>query len=249
MKKLLLALTLISVSVACKKETSTTNSNTNGITNDTTKTTNQPTSGFGPNIKDIESNTYKTVYIGTQQWMAENLKVSKYNDGTQLPNVTDSEQWSNLTSGAWTFYNNNATNNVKYGKLYNWYTVNKSTNGNKNICPSGWHVPSYDEWSQLINYLGGMNVAGGKMKEMGTSSWKNPNNEASNISLFNGLPGGLRTEGGSYDDISDNGIWWSSTQDPEFNQPILVELSYINSKTNLGSSSKNCGFSVRCLKD
>jgi uncharacterized protein (TIGR02145 family) len=248
MKKLFLALTVICVSVACKKETSTTNSNTNGITNDTTKTTNQPTSGFGPNIKDIEGNSYKTVYIGTQQWMAENLKVSKYNDGTQIPNVTNREEWSNLTSGAWTYYDNDAVNNLKYGKLYNWFGISPTTNGNKNICPTGWHVPSDAEWTVLINYLGGESVAGGKMKEEGITSWNNPNIDGNNKSLFTGLPGGIRDDDGDFDDIGDDGNWWSSS---EYN----TESAWYNylevdgGDAEKSHNNKKDGISVRCLKN
>ncbi|NDF60572.1 MAG: hypothetical protein EB100_05775, partial [Crocinitomicaceae bacterium] len=128
--------------------------------------TQNPTSGYGPNISDNDGNTYKTVYIGTQQWMAENLKVTKYNDGTSIPNISNNTQWSNLTTGAWSYYNNDVANNAKYGKLYNWYAVSPTTNGNKNVCPTGWHVPTDAEWTVLTDYLGGENVAGGKMKEV-----------------------------------------------------------------------------------
>ena len=117
---------------------------------------------IGPKIKDIEGNLYKTVTIGTQQWMAENLKVSKYIDGTTIPNITDNTQWENNTTGAWSYYNNDAANNTKYGKLYNWYAVSKTTNDNKNVCPTGWYVPTDAEWTVLTDYLGGTTVAGGK---------------------------------------------------------------------------------------
>ena len=117
-----------------------------------------PTSGYGSNITDAEGNSYKTVYIGTQQWMGENLKTSKYSDGTTIPNITDNT-WQNNTTGAWAYYNNDAANNAKYGKLYNWYAVSPTTNGNKNICPTGWHVPTDAEWTVLTDYLGGESVA------------------------------------------------------------------------------------------
>ena len=146
-----------------------------------------PTSGYGPNITDVDGNSYKTVYIGQQQWMAENLKVSKYNDGSTIPNVTGINEWLNLTSGAWSYYNNDAVNNVKYGKLYNWYVVSKTTNGNKNVCPQGWHVSTGIEWAILTDYLGGLNIAGGKLKEAGLLNWSNPNKDATNSSLFTGL--------------------------------------------------------------
>ncbi len=204
-----------------------------------------PTSGYGPNIDDVDGNSYKTVYIGNQQWMAENLKVSKYNDGSDIPNVTD---WGNLTTGAWTYYNNDAANNDKYGKLYNWYAVSPTTNGNKNICPTGWHVPTDAEWTVLTDYLGGESVAGGKMKEVGTISWNSPNTDATNTSLFTGLPGGYRGVSGNSVEIGNIGYWWSSTEYTS----SLSWSRYLNNndgnvfKYNVGMHD---GFSIRCLKD
>jgi uncharacterized protein (TIGR02145 family) len=208
-----------------------------------------PTSGYGADITDVESNTYKTVYIGTQQWMAENLKVSKYSDGTTIPNITDNTQWSQLTTGAWVYYNNDLANNAKYGKLYNWYAVSKTTNGNKNVCPTGWHVPTDAEWTVLTVYLGGVTVAGGKMKEIGTTSWNSPNAGATNTSLFTGLPGGYRYSNGNYYVIGNYGFWWSST---ELN---TLDAWYRNLRNNDGNAyrlegnNKRYGLSVRCLKD
>jgi uncharacterized protein (TIGR02145 family) len=209
-----------------------------------------PTSGYGSNISDIDGNTYKTVYIGTQQWMAENLKVSKYNNGGVIPQIIDNKVWSSITHGAWSNYNDNLPNNIKYGygKLYNWYAVSPATNGNTNICPTGWHVPTDAEWTVLTDYLGGEVVAGGKMKEAGTTSWKSPNTEATNISLFTGLPGGSRGTNGYYDGIDYFGNWWSSTEDNP-NAAWARYLIFDNGKTFSGFNSKKIGFSVRCLKD
>jgi uncharacterized protein (TIGR02145 family) len=249
MKRFYLIFITASLFVSCKKEASSTNMNSGGTKSDTTNIINQPLSGYGPNITDIDGNSYKTVYIGKQHWMAENLKVTKYNDGSGIPNITDNAEWSKLSTGAWSYYNNDVANNVKYGKLYNWYAVSSTTNGNKNVCPTGWHLPTYNEWKVLTEYLGGDIVAGSKMKEVGTVNWKNPNNEATNSSLFSGLPGGVRIESGSYDDFNDNGNWFSLTLDPTFNLPILISLNYFNGKTVFGYSSKNLGCYVRCLKD
>jgi uncharacterized protein (TIGR02145 family) len=249
MKKLFLALTVICVSVACKKETSTTNSNTNGITNDTTKTTNQPTSGFGPNIKDIEGNSYKTVYIGTQQWMAENLKVTKYNDGSNIPNVDFLPAWNSLTSGAWAYYSSVTANNDKYGKLYNWYVVSKVLNGNKNVCPTGWRVPTDSEWAILTDYLGGDNVAGGKMKEAGLLSWKDhPNIVATNSSLFTALPGGYRYENNFSDILGQIGYWWSSSE-YDAGKAKSFTLYYNSNSSSRYYNNKGHGLSIRCIKD
>ena len=249
MKRFFLIFITASLFTACKKETSSANINSGGTISDTSNIINQPLSGYGPNITDIDGNSYKTVYIGKQHWMAENLKVSKYNDGTLIPNVIDKTQWSELTTGAWSYYNNDEANNIKYGKLYNWFAVGNTTNGNKNVCPTGWHLPTYTEWKVLTEYLGGDTVAGGKMKEVGTVNWKSPNTDVTNSSLFSGLPGGVRVESGSYDDFNDNGNWFSLTLEPTFNLPIIFGLDYFNGKTVFGYSSKNLGCYVRCLKD
>ena len=208
----------------------------------------KPTSGYGKNITDVDGNTYKTVYIGTQQWMAENLNVSKYNDGTEIPNVTDNTQWSNLTTGAWVYYDNNEPDNNRFGKLYNWYAVSSTTNGNKNVCPTGWHVPSDTEWTILTDYLGGLSVAGGKMKEVGTLNWNSSNTNATNTSLFSALPGGNRNFDGNFVYVGFYGTWWSS---PENGTSIARGrfLSYDNSTVNMVEDYKTYGLSVRCLKD
>ena len=208
----------------------------------------KPTSGYGANITDIDGNTYKTVYIGTQQWMAENLKTAKYNDGTIIPNVSDNS-WENNTSGAWVYYNNDLTYNAKYGKLYNGYAVSTTSNGNKNVCPYGWHVPSDVEWTILTDYLGGDGYAGVKMKEVGTTSWISPNTDVTNSSLFTGLPGGYRFRWGlNFDFIGSMGYWWSSTETTSdvawFRR---LNSSYVGSERN--TTEKYWGLSIRCLKD
>jgi len=210
--------------------------------------TQNPTSGYGSNITDAEGNSYKTVYIGTQQWMGENLKTSKYSDGTTIPNITDNTQWSSNRTGAWCYYNNDATKNAKYGKLYNWYAVSPTTNGKKNVCPIGWHVPTDAEWTVLTDYLGGASVAGGKMKEVGTTSWYSPNTDAANISLFTGLPGGFRYIDGGYTNGGGYGDWWSSTENNTYNAWCrMLEYGSGNAYSSIGS--KENGMSVRCLRD
>jgi len=208
----------------------------------------QPTIGsYGANVTDIEGNSYKTVIIGKQQWMAENLKVSKYNDGVPIPTITDNEAWRSLTTGAWCYYNNDAANNVKYGKLYNWYALNPTTNGNKNVCPTGWHVPSEDEWTILTDFLGCDLYAASKMKEVGTANWLNSNSDATNSSLFTGLPGGFRYYDGFYQ-IGSNGFWWTST---EYSYGYALNYCMYSDYTNITRSYNNKyrGLSVRCLKD
>jgi len=180
--------------------------------------------------------------------MAENLKVSKYNDGTAIPNITDNTQWQNNTTGAWAYYNNDVANNAKYGKLYNCYAVSKTSNGNKNVCPTGWHVPSDYEWTVLTDYLGGESVAGGNLKEVGTSSWFSPNTAATNTSLFTGLPGGYRDFSGDYFNIGNDGLWWSTTEN---NRTIAWNRNLDNAFGDAGraKSLKRSGLSVRCLRD
>ena len=214
--------------------------------NDVTQTVGIP----GPNITDSENNTYKTVTIGNQQWMSENLKVTKYNDGTDIPNITDNVLWYNNTTGAWAYYNNDAANNEKYGKLYNWYTVSPTKNGDKNVCPTGWHVPSDAEWKVLTDYLGGTNVAGSKMKEVGTTNWTSPNIDATNTSLFTGLPGGYRQPyPGDYIDIGNSGSWWSYSGEDNTSGSWFRGLNYSNGKAVTGTYYKVAGLSVRCLRD
>jgi uncharacterized protein (TIGR02145 family) len=161
--------------------------------------------------------TYSTVIFNNgQEWMTENLKTTSYANGDPIPNVTDNNQWENLTTGAWVHYNNDSQYENPYGKLYNWHTVADP----RNVCPTGWHVPSDAEWSTFINYLdpnanGGAttpNIAGGKMKSTGTQYWQSPNTDATNESGFSGLPGGYRFDDGTFDYIGNYGDWWSSTE-------------------------------------
>ena len=198
-----------------------------------------PSSGYGSDIIDIDGNTYKTVYIGTQQWMAENLKVSKYNNGNIISNI------ANTSIGAWVYYNNDETNNVKHGKLYNWYAVNTGK-----VCPIGWHVPTDDEWTILTDYLGGANIAGGKMKEVGTVNWSSPNIDASNASLFTALPSGVISATGVFRFIGTETSWWSSSMQPNSTSlAIRYHLNTNDGVANKYGTVKNCGFSIRCLKD
>jgi uncharacterized protein (TIGR02145 family) len=252
MKKIFLSFTLISSIVACKKVT--TSPTTNGDTiNSTTVNINftakgTPVGSFENTITDVDGNIYKTVIIGKQQWMAENLKTTKYSNGTIIPNETDSSQWSNLTTGAWSYYNNDSSNNTKYGKLYNWYAISPITNGNKNVCPWGWHVPSDADWTVLTDYLGGEGIAGGKMKEVDTTNWTYPNIDATNISLFTALPGGFRGSG-SFSSIGYGGIWWSSTE-AGINNAWHRGLSRGNGMLVRDQFNyKGFGFSIRCVKD
>jgi uncharacterized protein (TIGR02145 family) len=197
-------------------------------------------------VTDIDGNIYNTVGIGFQLWMTTNLKTTKYNDGTTIPIVTDNTAWINLSTPGYCWYNNNeATYKNIYGALYNWYTVNTGK-----LCPIGWHVPSDWEWSVLGYALGGESVAGGKLKETGTTHWLSPNTGATNETGFTALPGSSRTYNGFFRDLGYDGWWWSSIQSTLDNQYAKF-LSILNSSSKVwpNEEQKILGFSVRCIKD
>jgi uncharacterized protein (TIGR02145 family) len=201
--------------------------------------------------------------------MSENLSVATYTDGTLIPQVTDSTEWENLTTGAWCWYNNDSvTYAATYGRLYNWYAVvgiyDAASQANpalrKQLAPTDWHVPSDTEWSTMINFLdpaadGGNNpnMAGGMMKttgtiQEGTGLWNEPNEMASNVSGFSGAPGGGRSYDGDYFDIGDLGFWWSSSEH-DTDYAWFRYLYYVNGDAYRINDGKQDGFSVRCLRD
>jgi uncharacterized protein (TIGR02145 family) len=195
-----------------------------------------------------------SVAIGSQIWSTTNLDVTSYRDGTPIPQVTDPSAWANLTTGAWCYYNNNSANGTTYGKLYNWYAVagihdNDPSTPNKFLAPTGWHVPSDAEWAVLIDYLGGESVAGGKMKETGTTHWQSPNTGATNQSGFTGLPGGYRSYDGIFNDVMINGNWWSSSEGSSSNVAWTRYLHYNDTFAGFVTFNKIGGFSVRLVKD
>jgi uncharacterized protein (TIGR02145 family) len=196
------------------------------------------------NVTDIEGNSYKTIVVGTQTWFAENLKTTTNNDGSLIPNVTDNNLWTGLTTPAYCWYENNIDNKDLTGAKYNWYAVNTGK-----LCPTGWHVPSDAEWTVLTDYLGGTDVAGAKIKETGRTHWISPNEGATNSSGFTSLPGGQRQEDGIFTGLGLYDVWWSTT---EYNiyKPWYRSNSYNNTQVFAGSGSlKTRGFSVRCIKD
>jgi uncharacterized protein (TIGR02145 family) len=202
------------------------------------------TAGSSGTVTDIDGNVYQTVTIGTQVWMAENLKVTHYRNGEAIPNVTDNTTWYNLTTGAYCEYNNDLNNVATYGRLYNWHAVGDS----RNIAPTGWHVPTDAEWQTLVDYLGGSSVAGGKMKEAGTTHWLSPNTGATNESGFSGLPGGGRSSNGPYDYVGYYACFWSSTEGSS--SGAWCRYLYCgNSVVTRLNDDKHLGFSVRCVKD
>lgn len=201
-------------------------------------------------VMDIDGNEYETVQIGTQTWTADNLRVTHYQNGDPIPLVTEATVWDTLmlsSLGAYCDYNNDSALSTlyTYGRLYNYYAVVDS----RNLCPLGWHVPSDAEWTTLGTYLGGDLIAGGKMKETGTTHWASPNTDATNSSGFNGLPGGYRIAyDGSYSSMGTYGYWWTWTSyDSGF--AWFRSLVYNYASLNPSNLSKQSGMSVRCVKD
>ncbi len=200
----------------------------------------------GTMVTDIEGNFYKTVKIGNQTWMAENLKTRQFNDGMDIPLVEDFEAWEALDTPGYCWYNNDsATYNATYGVLYNWYTVYTGK-----LCPTGWHVPTDAEWTVLKDYLGGEGVAGGKLKEAGFTHWISPNTNATNETSFTALPGGHRTSSYQGDDsLASFGGWWTATKG---SQEDLALRCKIHSDAEIAYrlvAGLNAGLSVRCVKD
>ncbi len=211
---------------------------------------NYPPDNFSHNfgsVTDIEGNVYRTIKIGTQTWMADNLKTTTYLDGSPIAHAEDNTQWMNNTDGAYSWYDNDQETYAEiYGAMYNWYAVNNSAG----LCPSGWEVPNESQWETLTRYLDGRNVAGGKMKEIGVAPdglWNDTNEGATNESGFSGIPGGYRSTGGSYYSIGDEGYWWSATSSSE-------QYAYVRTLRNLHTwlvgfvYYKISGHSVRCIQ-
>ncbi|HYX10164.1 MAG TPA: fibrobacter succinogenes major paralogous domain-containing protein [Bacteroidales bacterium] len=196
-------------------------------------------------VTDVDGNIYKTIRIGNLVWMAENLRTIHYRNGDEILNVKDNDEWTNLYNGAYCNYNN--TNNpdtiATFGRLYNWY----ATNDDRNLAPKGWHVSTFGEWLELINYLGGDSVAADKLKEAGELHWHDPY-LSTNSSGFTALPGGDRYRDENMDWIGYDGLWWSST---EYNEGggFMFYMFAGGSKVYYGGNYKNNGYSIRCVKD
>jgi uncharacterized protein (TIGR02145 family) len=211
---------------------------------------------YGTFTDPRDQHVYKTVKIGNQIWMAENLKTTKYRDGRDILNVTSNIQWSNLSTGAYCYYDNLESIRNSYGLLYNWFAVNK-----EGIAPSGWHVPTTEDWTILVNYLiaNGYNYDGSKDIDLlakslasnkgwvisGIVGTPGADSQENNSSEFDALPGGFRNAKGEFTGIGKFGYWWSSNSTKDYGRIIL------GNKKDLGYSSngKQCGISVRCIKD
>jgi clan AA aspartic protease (TIGR02281 family) len=195
---------------------------------------------------DYDGNHYKTIIIGEQEWMAENLSVRHFNNGDEIPEAETVEEWDiagEQGKPAWCYYYNDPANGKIYGKLYNWFAVNDS----RGLAPNGWHIPSYSEWTILTVYLGGETVAGKKMKA--TIGWED-NGNGTNESGFLGLPGGIRGLWNTFNSIGSFGGWWSSTEDNSIDAwTSITSLSSHGGPVDRGSTLRRYGLSVRCLRD
>ena len=199
----------------------------------------------GP-LTDADGNVYHTITIGTQVWSVENLKTTKYRNGDAIANVTEYASWAALTTGAYCWYNNDATTyKTTYGALYNWYAVADS----RNIAPKGWHVASDADWTILTNLWGGESIAGGKLKETGTAHWITPNIDATNETGFTALPGGFCMWPNGTGGMGVHGRWWSSTASSValgWSRDIGNDGAYVHRDPY---GAKHDGYSVRCVKD
>lgn len=204
------------------------------------------TTRLAVSVSDIDQNVYKIVVIGSQVWMAQNLKTTKYQNGDLIGTTTPATldvSGESTPKYQWA-YNGDETNVVTYGRLYTWYTVSD----NRNVCPAGWHVPSDVEWATMLTYLGGEAVAGGKLKEIGTTHWSSPNTGATNEKGFSGLPGGSRFPTGSFSSLTTIGLYMTATEDHQL-YVFVHELNYNDGSATLNDRDKKIGLSVRCIKN
>lgn len=236
MKKSVYTLLLLLVGIsACKKD-----KDKNAVTHL------NPDLTYG-SVMDVDGNKYATIQIGNQEWMAENLRTTRYSNGDTLSHCIENWRWYSITTGAWCNYNNDPSYDALYGKLYNWTT----TVDPRNICPQGWHAPSNEDWTTLINFLGGTVVAGKKMKSTIQAHWLGTNGEATNESGFSALPSGGRASDGNFMLMSYRAPFWSTTESGSGNPwASIAEIFWDNNGTyNFSAENKKYGYCIRCLKD
>lgn len=209
------------------------------------------TSAQSTTVKDIDGNIYTQLTIGTQTWLKENLRTTRFNDGTPVPRVTGNKEWGGRTSPGYCWYNNDSTSNSGiYGALYNWYAV-----AEKKLCPAGWHIPGDADYTVLENTLGGSNEAGSKMKEKGTSHWQSFDTGSTNESAFSLRPSGYRLSNGSFTGMGLYCFLWTTSECFSGIEEYYTRfawgryLCYYNSLVHRYYFEKKYGFSVRCLKD
>jgi len=195
---------------------------------------------------DGDGNVYDTVRIGTQTWLAEDLKTTKYNNGVSIPLVTDNTQWASMSSAAFCWYENNPAYKEDYGALYNWYAAKVY-----HLCPIGYHVPTIEEWSALINYLGGEYIAGAKLKDRERRFWLDYDDCEANEYGFKARPGGGRSPvDGHFGGIREEGTWLSTTKSvyEDWIKGISIEDDFCEIKHEI-LIKLNAGSSIRCIKN
>ena len=237
----ILMITLIILSMfSCKKDEVETPSNP---LNGRTTAVFNPDKTYGT-MSDIDGNIYKTIVIGNQTWMAENLRVTKYNNGVSIPNITENAEWASLTTGAFCNYNNTSDLDTiaTYGRLYNWYAVADT----RQIAPEGWRVPSTADWNELIDLLGGDTIASNALKEIGTTHWEDPY-ESSNSSGFTAIPNGRRYLSKDMNHIGFYCTYWTATE-ASLTHAGFLYLFYHSSRVNKGVNYKPNGYAVRLIK-
>ena len=225
---------------ACKKDGPLPNNPLNGRT---TAVFN-PDKSYGK-MTDFDGNQYKTIKIGTQTWMAENLRVTHYQNGVAIPNITDNEEWAALTTGAYCNYNNtNSLDTIAtYGRLYNWYAVADM----QNLAPEGWRVPRIADWLELIEYLGGDTIASKHLKETGTTHWEGPA-ESDNSSGFTAISNGSRYLAEDYSYIGIYNLFWTASGYNEDSAGFLFLFSW-DAIVYKGLNYKQNGYTVRLIKE
>jgi uncharacterized protein (TIGR02145 family) len=203
-----------------------------------------PTWGPCDLVEDVDGNVYTVIKIGCQTWMMENLKTTKFNDGTAIPLAEDDTAWSGLAAPGYCSFNNDPANKNTYGALYNWYAARSGK-----LAPKGWHVATDEEWTALTAYLCGASVAGGKLKEAGPAHWNSPNTGATNETGFTALPGAYRSADGSFGSyLGYSGFWWSCAE-YSTNFAWLRTMDFNNAGVSRSVEGKGFGFSVRCVRD
>ena len=252
MKRILFFILLLTL-MGCKKENNKTYlpNITNYVQNSILFNTNLEYDS----ITDWDGNKYKTIKIGNQTWMAENLKVTHFCNGDAILNITNDLDWDTLLIGSYRWYKNDSTSYKGiYGALYNWYAVNDP----RKIAPLGWHVPTVSEWAELINYLGGQSSGSNKysgsdkLKEVVSTHWQyRPSWQgiATNETGFTALPGGYTISFGEFDYLGIYGAWWSNTEEFILNESYCMFIYYANDWIIKSNNPKTCGHSVRCIKD
>ena len=224
----------------------------------------------GQTVEDFDGNQYNVVRIGEQEWIQENLRTTRYNDGSEIPLIKDSTEWISLKSPGFCWYNNNSISSDKIGgAIYNWYAVCDTMTNSKNVCPAGWHVPTKQDFFDLAIYIKMSLLAGidgNAMSDMldvakalsSTSYWETSGEQGSvgnsdfpdkrNITGFSAFPGGRRNPTGAFIGYGKYGFWWGSTKEEQPGKGCLVVIYNDNSTVGFYQGNFNMGCSVRCVR-